>query len=774
MEESARLYVFDEFTLDSDRACLMRNGEKVSLRPKAFATLEYLIEHRGRVTTKDDLIRVLWPKVIVTEDSLVKCIQEVRGALRDDQHRYIKTIPRRGYLFDAPVTVRTSLTADRAEAAEAVRSSTQPRAKLVPLTAAAALLLLLAGFTVYYLMTGPVDVSSSAQPPSAAQSVAVLPFVSIGPDPAEDYFSDGISEELLNVLANVPGLHVPSRTSSFTFKGTNADLRTVAAALNVNHVLEGSVRKAGTRVRITAQLIDVATDSHLWSATFDRELTDVFAIQDEIAKSVAAALQVELLGTELADAPGSRTDDIEAYDAYLLGMHYLRMRRMEDNIRVRQSFLRAIELDPGYAAAYAELATAVLAAQGNGIMDRDAALAQAASATARALALDPDLASAYVARGQLARYRGDYAAADADLRRAIDLQPSLADAHFLRVFALGGLGRFTEARAALEKALELDPLNGFFNRWMGNVQLALGNPARARVYDRRAVEFEPSQPNAYAGLGDIAVMTGHVDEGLSWYLKGVAQDPGHAHITALVGAVYLSLGDGERARIWFDKAASLYKTGAVSRFFHDFMPVDRRPADAGALLEVLREVPASHFTALGSRVFRKAALQTGDIAGIEGFHRQHWPELFEPQPLVNANNLGAATDVAWLRLARDERDQARVLLDRVLEVLRDPEERSIDPPEWSFVMVEIEALALQGRNDAALAALRRGIDAGWRVEWWQAEGDPTLASISREPEFRAMIAEVKADLALQLERVGAMERSGEIDGVPKIAAALAR
>jgi hypothetical protein len=212
----------------------------------------------------------------------------------------------------------------------------------------------------------------------------------------------------------------------------------------------------------------------------------------------------------------------------------------------------------------------------------------------------------------------------------------------------------------------------------------------------------------------------------------------------------------------------------VSRFFHDFMPVDRRPADAGALLKVLREVPASHFTALGSRVFRKAALQTGDIAGIEGFYRQHWPELFEPQPLVNANNLGAATDVAWLRLARDERDQARVLLDRVLEVLRDPEERSIDPPEWSFVMVEIEALALQGRNDAALAALRRGIDAGWRVEWWQAEGDPTLASISREPEFRAMIAEVKADLALQLERVGAMERSGEIDGVPKIAAALAR
>jgi tetratricopeptide (TPR) repeat protein len=557
----------------------------------------------------------------------------------------------------------------------------------------------------------------------------------------------------MNVLANVPGLHVPSRTSSFTFKETGADLRTIASALNVDPVLEGSVRKVGTRVRITAQLIDVATDSHLWSATFDREVTDVFAIQDEIATSVAAALRIELFGGELAERSGARTDNVAAYDAYLLGMHYRRRLRIEDSPLVRESFQRAIQLDPGYAAPYAGLAIAVLTAQSSGVMDRHEAFAQAESAIDRALELDPALALAYVARGQLRRFQGDYLGADADLKRAIDLQPNLADAYFHRMFALGGLGRFVEARASLEKALELDPLNGFFNRWMGNVQLALGNPEQARVYDRRAVEFEPSQPNAYAGLGDIAIMTGKLDEALSWYLKGVAQDPGHAHITALVGELYLSLGDPRRADVWFNKAADMYETPGVSRFFRDFMPVDGRPADPDTLLALLAELPRSHFTALGSRLFRKAALQTGDLTATELYYRRHWPELFEPQPPVNANNFAAATDVAWLMLKRGEQDQATVLLDLALEVLADPEERSIDPPEWSFAITEVEALALQGRRADALAALRRAIDAGWRVEWWQVESDPTLASISAEPEFRAMIAEVKADLAVQLERV---------------------
>ena len=778
MDESKRLFVFDEFTLDLDRACLLRNGERISLRPKVFDTLSYLVVHRGRVATKEELVEALWPSVVVTDDSLTKCIQEVRAALGDREHHYIQTIPRRGYLFDTtvvagpPTAAPATAPAGEGPAEGRTRPATSAANRLgeAPLRhrtmlgrfAGVGVIALVAGFAAHSWLSD-TPATERVRPPSATRSVAVLPFVSIGRDPTEDYFSDGVSEEILNALANVPGLHVPSRTSSFTFKGTNTDLRTIGDALDVDHVLEGSVRKAGSRVRITAQLIDVATDSHLWSATYDREITDVFAIQDEIATSVAEALQVELFGTP---RPRARTANIEAYDAYLLGIHYSRKRRLEDNVRVRQSFARAIELDPRYAAAHASLALTLLTAHGNGIMDQHTALAEAERATARALELDPALGLAYVARGWLARYKHDYAAADAALAHAIDLEPGLADAHMQRMFALGALNRFSEARAALERALELDPLNGYYNRWMGNVQLALGDFERAAVYDRRAIEFEPSQANAYAGLGDIAIMKGHLDEGLASYLHGIREDPGHAHITALIGAIYASLGDDERARLWFDKAASMYQVPSIAQFLRDFHPVTRSPADPDTLLALIRNVPDSQFVALGSRVFRKATLQTGDLDGIEAFQRQHWPELFQSEPRVSGNNFGAAADVAWLLLQRGDEKRAQLLLDLTLGVINDPDERSVDPPEWTVGMTEIEVLALQGRDTEALAALRHAIDTGWRIEWWQVEIDPLLASIRGNEAFVSMMAEVKADLRRQLERVRALERSGEIDGKP--------
>jgi TolB-like protein/DNA-binding winged helix-turn-helix (wHTH) protein/Tfp pilus assembly protein PilF len=770
MDESTRRYRFDEFTLDLDRACLLRDGERLNLRPKAFDTLKYLVLHRGRVATKEELVEALWPSVIVTDDSLIKCIQEVRAALADHEHRYIETISRRGYLFDAAVMTEGAAPLEAAELpgaapAAAAGAPTRRRAGLAAV-AALGIAALAIGFVANDWLAKTPTPAQGVTPPT--KSVAVLPFVTIGNDPGEEYFSDGVSEELLNVLANVPGLHVPSRTSSFTFKQRNTGLRTIGNALNVDYVLEGSVRKAGARVRITAQLIDVATDSHLWSATYDREITDVFAIQDEIAASVAEALQIELLGAPRATA---RTANIAAYDAYLLGTHYSRRRRLDDNVLVRQSFARAIELDPKFAAAHAGLALAFLTAHNNGLMDRDVALAEAGQAVARALELDSTLALGYVARGWIARNRADDTAADADLARAIDLQPGLAEAYFQRMFALSALGRFAEARASLEHALELDPLNGYYNRWMGNVQLALGEFEHAAIYDRRAIEFEPSQANAYAGLGDIAIMTGHLDDGLVSYLKGIREDPGHAHITALIGMLYVSLGDDERARLWFDKAAGMYQVQSVARLLRDFIPVAAPSEDPATLLALVRDVPASQFIPLGSRTFRKAVLQTGDLDGIEAFQRQHWPELFAAEPRVSGNNFGAAPDVAWLLLQRGETYRATRLLELALAVIHDPQERTIEPPEWSVAIAETETLALLGRKADALASLRRAVDTGWRVEWWQVQIDPTLVTLRNDAEFVALLAEVKTDLARQLERIRAMERTGELDGTPRHAAA---
>jgi len=775
-------YVFDEFTLDVSRASLLRGGEPVSLRPKAFDALEYLVEHRGRLATKDELIKALWPNVIVTDDSLAKCVQEVRDALDDRSHRYVKTIPRRGYIFDAPVVVdRPTPHADEEAPAVASHESTDSTGP-EPMTAgpqarrkrrlgavgwaasATAVLAAIGGGALYWLERSAATSPAADQSQPAAGSVAVLPFVSISADAGEDYFSDGVSEELITVLANIPGLHVPSRTSSFAFKGTSTDLRTIAVALNVDHVLEGSVRKAGDQVRITAQLIDVVTDSHVWSATYDRELTDIFRIQDEIAQSVAGALRIELAGGELPEQSSARTASFEAHDAYLRGLHYIRTQRSEDIAQARTFFERAIELDPEYAAAHAELALALLTAHMYGAIDADEAFAQAAQAISRALALDADLDEAHLASGALNSRRGDVSAADADYRRAIELNPALSRAYYGRLLTSAS---GDESRASLEKALELDPLNGLFNWWMGNVWLQQGDAERAQAYYRRAVEFEPMQPNAYSGLGDVEIMSGRLDEGLRWFLEGLQRDPGQAHMTAIIGLFYRSLGDLETAQLWFDRGAALYGARPLQRFFREFMPLVVRNEDPAMLLAVLRDIPVDQVRALGGRIFRKAALATGDLDGIEAFYRQNWPQLFVPEPPVNAYNYGVATDLAWLAVAQGQTERALVLLDRALAVARDPTDRPPSPVDWGLVMIETEALALRGDKDAALAALRRAIDAGWRWDWWQVETDPTLAAIASEPEFAAMIAEVKADLAAQLERVREMERNGDLPNVPE-------
>jgi tetratricopeptide (TPR) repeat protein len=243
-------------------------------------------------------------------------------------------------------------------------------------------------------------------------------------------------------------------------------------------------------------------------------------------------------------------------------------------------------------------------------------------------------------------------------------------------------------------------------------------------------------------------------------------------MTACVAFIYLSLGDFERAQLWFDRAAQLTRAGTLPRYYREFTAFVLRREDPNGLLAVLRDIPAGQvFTGLGTRIFRKPALGTGERAGIEAFYRQFWPELFAAEPLVTVDNYGPASDVAWLLLGAGERGRAESLLTAALEIHRDPAQRSLLPPEWGLLLVEVEALALQGRKAEALAALRRAVDAGWRWEWWQVETDPTLESIRAEPAFVAMIDEVKADVARQLERVRELERNGTIPAPLPVAAA---
>ncbi len=333
------------------------------------------------------------------------------------------------------------------------------------------LLALVVGFLLFdrYYLSGPdearVDVARSAPQEmdvnAGYSSIAVLPFVNMSNDEEQVYFSDGISEELLNLLASIEGLKVAARTSSFAFRDQEQDIREIASRLNVETILEGSVRKAGSRIRVTAQLISASDGYHLWSDNFDRELTDVFAIQDEISAAIVKALKVHLdPGHTPASAP--RAASLEAYDLYLQGRHQTRLGQPGALERGLELFQKATEVDPEYAPAWAASALAVIHLRESPFWEgvpAEEAVAMAQANIDRALALDPELAEAYVAESVLHwdRYRFDESLASID--RALAINSSLASAHEERATVLASLGRIDEARESLLTASSIDPLD---------------------------------------------------------------------------------------------------------------------------------------------------------------------------------------------------------------------------------------------------------------------------------------------------------------------------
>ncbi|MEE8371316.1 MAG: hypothetical protein V3R73_04145 [Sphingomonadales bacterium] len=326
----------------------------------------------------------------------------------------------------------------------------------------------------------PAPTETAAEPADqvALRSIAVLPFVNMSSDPEQEYFSDGISEEILNVLARVPDLHVTSRSSAFSFKGKNVDIPTVAKQLGVAHVLEGSVRKSGVRVRITAQLIEAATDKHLWSATYDRELDDIFAIQDEIAAAIVAAL-VERLNLAPTAVPKVRAAaNSEAYDAYLLGIHHMEQRGGGPLSIAAEQFEKALQIDPGYVPAMARLSMTYVLLPGYDFQNNPPAelYAKALPLAEKALALAPGLPEAQAAMGFYLDQAGKELAAESYYLRALELNPSYASVQVWLARLNANLGRYDAHLAMLEAAVRIDPLS----------ELALTNLAGA-YEDRKMI-----------------------------------------------------------------------------------------------------------------------------------------------------------------------------------------------------------------------------------------------------------------------------------------------
>lgn len=367
--------------------------------------------------------------------------------------------------------------------------------------------------------------AAASAPTDLKPSVAVLPFVNMSGDVENEYFSDGLSEELLNVLAKIPALHVAGRTSSFQFKGENQDLREIGEKLNVANVLEGSVRQSGARLRITAQLIDAGTGYHLWSETYDREITDVFAIQDEIAASVVDALRVTLLG-ESASSIDHGTGNLAAYNLFLQALHLADRTTEADMQRAAQALHKAIELDPDYAQAWAKLARVheLIASGfvGPGTGDFRAEFDKVNTYADKALSLGPDVADSYIAKGQaMSRVSWQHDEAHRFYARAVEIAPNDVEAIGNLAFSWMSRKRFDEAIALSEKMLRLDPLSITAHRTLGDVYSAAGRIDDAMAVFEKALVLQPDTARINGRMARIHTLRGEWNEAA----ERAAQEP---------------------------------------------------------------------------------------------------------------------------------------------------------------------------------------------------------------------------------------------------------
>jgi TolB-like protein len=421
-------YLFGDYALDPDRRELTRHAEAVAIGPKVFDLLLYLVRNREHVVSKDDLLEAVWAGRIVSESTLTSHINAVRKAIGDsgEEQRLVRTVARKGFRFVGEVKE----TADHRASSSASTARSEEA-------------------------SGPALILPDSP------SIAALPFQNWSGDPEQEYFADGVVEDIITALSRIRWLFVIARNSSFTYKGRAVDVKQVGRELGVRYVMEGSVRKAANRVRITGQLIDATTGAHLWADHFEGSLDDIFELQDQVAERVVGAIMPKLERAEIDRAKRKPTESLRAYDYYLRGMASLHQGSREPVAEALRLFYKAMELDPDFASAYAMAAWSYFWRKIHGWMDERAReMAEGARLAQRAVELGNDDAVALARSGHaLAHLAGDLNGGIALIDRALALNPNLAAAWFLSGFLRIGRGEHDDAIERFARAMRLSPLD---------------------------------------------------------------------------------------------------------------------------------------------------------------------------------------------------------------------------------------------------------------------------------------------------------------------------
>jgi TolB-like protein len=519
-------YVFGDFALDPDRRELTQNAEAIAIGPQVFDLLLFLVRNRERVVSKDDLLDAVWDGRIVSESTLTSHINAARKAIGDNgnEQQLIKTLPRKGFRFVADVSETQSPETAKTQVSDPAPLSEAPAQPQLP----------------------------------DRPSIAVLAFQNLSGDPEQDYFADGVIEDIITALSRIRWLFVIARNSSFIYKGRAVDVKQVGRDLGVRYVLEGSVRKAANRVRITGQLIDATTGTHLWADRFESALDDIFELQDRMAESVVGAIAPQLERAEIERAKRKPTESLDAYDYYLRGMTNFHRGTREAIGDALPLFTKAMQLDSDFASAYAMAAWCHFWRKINGWMDdRPSEIAEGTRLARRAVELGKDDAVALARGGHaLSHFTGDLGNGIAYLDRALALNPNLATAWFI---------------------------SGFLRIWHGDPEGAI----ERLEHGMRLSPLDPEMFRMQAGMAMAHLLAKRFDVASSWAEKAIRELSSFLIVAGVIAASHALAGRQDEAERAMDQLRQLDPVLRLSNI-QDWLPF-QRPDDLTTFADGLRK-----------------------------------------------------------------------------------------------------------------------------------------------------------------------------------------
>jgi TolB-like protein/Tfp pilus assembly protein PilF len=606
-----------------------------------------------------------------------------------------------------------------------------------------------------------------------APSIAVLPFANRSANPEDAFFVDGIHDDLLTHISRIGMIKTISRTSVMHYRGSDKTIPEIANELGVATVLEGAVQRAGDQVRINVQLINAESDEHLWAEIYDRKMSasNLFAIQSEIAETIAKALKATLSPTERQRIRATPTENLEAYEAYLFGRQRLDQASSDSELEAVDYFRKAVELDPRFALAWVGLAENYVVLAGQRDFPKSEAYAKARAALETALELDEGLGEAYTWLGWLKFSHKDLEGASQDYERALELSPNYPPLSRAYGLLLDELGREDEALSWRAASVRLDPMSANLRRSYAVALRQVGRNEEAMGQLENALKIDPDNSPVRDAIATIQwQIYNQLDTAVQNYVELIALDPKQGANYVFLAQLYLDLAEPARASSLLERAIRLAPDHRTTIWGKLLLQLHSGITDGSA--EYARAcladpLPTSWVEILCLTQSSRKAIEAGRFDEVLAVYSHNFPELVRNNgPDIHLRNYRAAIDLAWLLQRMGDSQKA----DKLLTLAYDFIEKQPRLGWWGGYWVsDVQILALQGRKEEALASLQQAADEGWRSLWWYyLRHDPNLDSIRDDPRFQRIVAQIEADMFAQMQRVVEMEKSGEIATIPGV------